>query len=848
MTTRTRLLASAFLLSLTTCAWLASADGPNPAALHGAEPAATSSSDIASLDPPEVLLLDGRSVLGWRQIGAHQNQGWNLADGWLTGTPDSGTLLFDGTFGEAAWTLHLKTEPGSGLELSLPHAEEGQGREMRLPMQFRFTSRTFVAPPDTSLESERVWPRTTVVVDGEQTIVLHRTGSKMEILLNGKNLATVSALHLPRTGIALRTLSGKIRIATLGVREHGFRPLFNGQNLTEFNVGDARVRWTVDAEGKIVTESPAGNYLRTNELFHNFVLSLEYRISAGGNSGIGIRTPVGGWPSSDGMEVQILDQPASAPIFSGSVGSLYRNMPPVRRNDLPNPAWNRMTIKADGPLILVWINGQLVNHCNVARHYVLRSRSRTGWIGFQDHGGRAEFRKIVVAPAATHAGLPEWAAAEPETAAGMILGPALDPVELLRQRKSAPRIVEGMHVPGSARTSTLAEFTGPGALVRLYRSNDSGELAFFFDGSAEPKIIGSWKSLPSTVPDLGHSAREQFTYVPFAKSLRIEQRGSAPTQFQFGTAALPQETPLASWPLALTGEDRGWQHAIEYLQHNHAYGTTSRDPAVRELSTDARTIPPEGTAILAETADGGLARWLRLTIPDPGMLRDESLWLDVHVDGEPRPAISAPARLLLSAILPEWGEQPPGDLLQVRQRDQYTWLWPIPCRTGIRLVGRNRGSVPLAGLKGTIGLLPLPPKLIPLARLRGHAYQPSSGTENELLSATGRGKLVYLCLQAPEGLQTAKISALRIDGQPQAGWAKVSLGSWLGRDVPPLRHATGMGGDLESLCWRNFLLDPIPFQKNLELIVQPAPVGWNTLALYYIQSTTSGESTAPRNK
>ena len=67
-----------------------------------------------------------------------------------------------------------------------------------------------------------------------------------------------------------------------------------------------------------------------------------------------------------------------------------------------------VVIKADGPMISAWVNGQLVQQANTARHPELKHRHREGWIGLQDHGGKIEFRDLRVLSAPDGNGLAAW--------------------------------------------------------------------------------------------------------------------------------------------------------------------------------------------------------------------------------------------------------------------------------------------------------------------------------------------------------------------------------------------------------------------------------------------------------
>ena len=184
--------------------------------------------------------------------------------------------------------------------------------------------------------------------------------------------------------------------------------------------------------------------------------------------------------------------------------------------------------------------------------------------------------------------------------------------------------------------------------------------------------------------------------------------------------------------------------------------------------------------------------------------------------------------------MPEFGANPTGDLLEIRKGETYTWLWPMPCAKGVKVVARNTGHETVKGITGTAGLLLLPQRLIPPTRLRGRHFRPKSSDSHEWLSATGKGKLVWLSLDAP-AFDLGNVAKLLLDNQPQPGWENLSVAGWLGRDTPAAPHNSGHGGSTGTLLWRNFLLDPLSFDKSLELNVSVSPADWQTLALYYIE-------------
>ena len=77
------------------------------------------------------------------------------------------------------------------------------------------------------------------------------------------------------------------------------------------------------------------------------------------------------------MEIQIEDR---AGLNKHRTAAIYGNVPPIARAD-KSEQYNDVVIKADGWIISVWVNGQLVQHCNTRHHPELKHRNLAGWIG-----------------------------------------------------------------------------------------------------------------------------------------------------------------------------------------------------------------------------------------------------------------------------------------------------------------------------------------------------------------------------------------------------------------------------------------------------------------------------------
>ncbi len=190
--------------------------------------------------------------------------------------------------------------------------------------------------------------------------------------------------------------------------EEGFKPLFDGKTLDGWTLAGGRGRGYVVEDGNLVCPADGGGNLFTTRDYANFVFRFEFRMQPDGNNGVGIRAPLSGRISAEGMEIQIID--SEGPKYGKMRlraeqlhGSLY-DMIPARQGFLrPTGEWNEEEITADGRHLRITVNGVIVLDSNldiVKEPQVLKKhpgvKRSTGRIGFLGHGTRVEFRNIRV--------------------------------------------------------------------------------------------------------------------------------------------------------------------------------------------------------------------------------------------------------------------------------------------------------------------------------------------------------------------------------------------------------------------------------------------------------------------
>jgi len=134
--------------------------------------------------------------------------------------------------------------------------------------------------------------------------------------------------------------------------------LFNGENLDGWTIYGTE-KWYV-ADGLLICESGPDaeyGYLATDKPYKNFILDLDFKQEADGNSGVFIRSSVEGTTVS-GWQVEV----APPGAFTGGIYESYGRqwlIKPTADKDkaLKFGDWNHMKIKVDGDTVTSWVNG-----------------------------------------------------------------------------------------------------------------------------------------------------------------------------------------------------------------------------------------------------------------------------------------------------------------------------------------------------------------------------------------------------------------------------------------------------------------------------------------------------------
>ena len=185
-----------------------------------------------------------------------------------------------------------------------------------------------------------------------------------------------------------------------------FQPLFNGKDLSGWVlVNTPPQTWTVQDEILVCSGKPVGE-LRTDRMYQNFILELEWRhLVSGGNAGVFVWADditSRGVPFHRSVEVQVLEnaygQSASHtthgdifPIHGATMTPLNgrggsRAFPTEERSK-PSPEWNHYRIECRDGAISLAVNGKVVTRGTDAS-------PRKGYLCLESEGGVVHYRNI----------------------------------------------------------------------------------------------------------------------------------------------------------------------------------------------------------------------------------------------------------------------------------------------------------------------------------------------------------------------------------------------------------------------------------------------------------------------
>lgn len=138
-----------------------------------------------------------------------------------------------------------------------------------------------------------------------------------------------------------------------------FESLFNGKDLSGWQVHGTE-KWYVE-DGLLVCESSPDaeyGYLATDKSYKNFILELEFRQEADGNSGVFFRSSLDGTKIS-GWQVEVAPPDHDTGGIYESYGRGWlEQIPEEKEGILKMGEWNKLRIEVSGDRVQTFLNGE----------------------------------------------------------------------------------------------------------------------------------------------------------------------------------------------------------------------------------------------------------------------------------------------------------------------------------------------------------------------------------------------------------------------------------------------------------------------------------------------------------
>ena len=257
-------------------------------------------------------------------------------------------------------------------------------------------------------------------------------------------------------------------------------------------------------------------------------------------------------------------------------------------------------------------------------------------------------------------------------------------------------------------TATLADMTGPGAVVRLWSANPNGQIKIYIDDAPTPVVDMPFAklfdgSLPAFAPPLTQTSSGGFySYlpIPYAKHCRITVDNPQGLYYQVNSLTFAPDTPVRPFALPLTGDNQAALQAAVRAWQSPASALSAPDA---RYSPRAVTLDAGRTQTVGEYRGPGTVRYLEFVAPKSADLR--RLVLRGYFDGHPAPDIEAPVADFFGS---GYGRKPFMSLL-LSQNETGTMeaRFPMPFARSARFTVENGTDIPL-GIVWNVGLTHAP--------------------------------------------------------------------------------------------------------------------------------------------
>ncbi len=162
------------------------------------------------------------------------------------------------------------------------------------------------------------------------------------------------------------------------------KQLFNGKDLTGWTVHGTE-KWYAQ-NGELICESGPDKqygYLSTDKNYKNFILTLQFKQEANGNSGVFFRSQIPEGVKISGWQAEVAPSGQHTGGIYESYGRGWLVQPkPADEGYLKFGDWNTYKIKVDGDEVTTWLNGHQM--CYIKDQKIGEG---VGFIALQIHEG-----------------------------------------------------------------------------------------------------------------------------------------------------------------------------------------------------------------------------------------------------------------------------------------------------------------------------------------------------------------------------------------------------------------------------------------------------------------------------
>ena len=198
--------------------------------------------------------------------------------------------------------------------------------------------------------------------------------------------SSVLCLRLFVLGFAFASPAKSPSVVPTEALDRGWIALFNGKDLTGWEIHGATAGWSV-ADGTLTNVGTGLGWLGTASTWGDFELSVEWKLSTGGNSSVYYRAGPEEVPLDNGYDVQL-----DADDQQNPTGSVYGRLT-AKPVPVPDEQWHTTDVRVEGARHQIRINGELVVDGT-------DTTWRHGRIGLQMHDASTtvRFRKVWIRP------------------------------------------------------------------------------------------------------------------------------------------------------------------------------------------------------------------------------------------------------------------------------------------------------------------------------------------------------------------------------------------------------------------------------------------------------------------